>query len=209
VGDGQDPVAVWPAASQREALQLVVKALDPKELEIPASLWTLLAPPEPDRDDAERFDSSAGYLFSPQDGARAVVDIVVGGLFNPQRMQRLAVIAHETSGALSPSEVVAAVVHAAFPSSEANSASRRNSEIAEAVQARIAEHLMLLAADTSASPEIQAVALAGVYNVRKVVHSGQSAAAQRLDHEITLFLNDPHQNAPKLKPSGVPPGPPV
>ena len=29
-GDGQEPITVWPAASQREALQLVLKALDPK-----------------------------------------------------------------------------------------------------------------------------------------------------------------------------------
>ncbi len=40
-GDGQQPVDVWPAASQREALQLVLRALDPKELEVPASLWKI------------------------------------------------------------------------------------------------------------------------------------------------------------------------
>jgi hypothetical protein len=209
VGDGQEPVAVWPAASQREALQLVVKALDPKKLEIPASLWKLLAPPEPDQEDAERFTSSAGYLFSPQDGARAIADIVAGGLLDPQRMQRLAVLAGESSGSLSPSEVVAALVRAAFSSPEGGVSNRANGDIADVVRTRVAEHLMLLAVDAEATPEVQAAALAGIYNVRKVIHGGLSAPAQRLDHEITLFLNDPHQNTPKLKPSGVPAGPPV
>jgi hypothetical protein len=68
---------------------------------------------------------------------------------------------------------------------------------------------MLLAVDGSASPEVQAAALTGVMNVQKIVHGDQSAAGRRLDHEITLFLSNPHENAPKLKPSGVPPGPPV
>ena len=96
---------MWPVASQREALQLVVKALAPKELDVPASLWRMLAPPEGDRNDPERFTSSAGYLFSPEDGARAISEIVVGGLLDPQRMERVAVIAQQSNGALLPGDV--------------------------------------------------------------------------------------------------------
>jgi hypothetical protein len=33
--------------------------------------------------------------------------------------------------------------------------------------------------------------------------------AQRLDREISLFLQNPSQNTPKTKPSVAPPGPPV
>jgi len=32
---------------------------------------------------------------------------------------------------------------------------------------------------------------------------------EQLDHEIVLFLANPAQNTPKLKPSGAPAGPPV
>jgi hypothetical protein len=207
-GDGQEPVEVWPVATQREALQLLLRALDPKELEIPASLWKLLAPPEPDRDDPERFNSSAGYLFSPQDGARAVSEIVAGGLLDPQRMQRLVVIAHESAGALSPDEVVSALVQAAFPAAGPNS-SNRGSQLGDAVRAQVAERLMVLSADASATPEVQATALAGVYRVQKIVHVQPSSAARRLDREIGLFLSNPQQNVPKVKSSGAPPGPPV
>ena len=41
---------------------------------------------------------------------------VVGGLLDPQRMERVAVIAHESQGALAPGDVVAALLGAAFPS---------------------------------------------------------------------------------------------
>jgi hypothetical protein len=39
--------------------------------------------------------------------------------------------------------------------------------------------------------------------------STRGAAMQQIDHEITLFLQNPEQNTPKLKSSGAPPGPPV
>ena len=205
-GDGQQPVEVWPAASQREALQLVLRALDPKELAIPASLWKLLVPPEGDRSDPERFTSSAGYLFSPQDGARAVSEIVVGGLLDPQRMERLAVIAHQSQDGVSPSEVVSALVREGF---QDNSPNGEAVEVNAPVQAQIAERLMLLSSDGAATPEVQSIALAGVFDVQKIVHGRADAGSRRLDHEIELFLSNPKQNLPKLAPSGVPPGPPV
>jgi hypothetical protein len=202
-GDGQEPVSIWPAASQREALQLVLKALDPKEVEIPASLWKMLAPPEANRRDAERFTSSAGYLFSPQDGARAISEIVVGGLLDPQRMERLAVIEHEFEGSISPADVVSALVRTGFPDSNAVG------PLTSVMQSQIAERLMLLSANATATAEVQSVALGGVFQIQKIVHARSDASSRRLDHEIELFLSNPKDNLPKLSPSGAPPGPPV
>jgi hypothetical protein len=68
---------------------------------------------------------------------------------------------------------------------------------------------MSLAANNIATSEVQAAALSGVYNVQKSIHADSSPAARRLDREINLFLTDPHQNTPKPRPSGAPPGPPV
>jgi hypothetical protein len=204
VGDGQEAVSVWSTASQREALQLLTRALQPKQLQIPPSLWKLLAPSEPGRQDPERFTSSAGYLFSPQDGARAVAEIVAGGLLDRQRMQRLVAISRETPNALSAQDVVSALVHSAFPES-----SNANDGIAAAVQADVTDRLMLLSADAVATPEVQATALDGVYAVQKIVRSQQNPMARHLHHEIELFLANPQQNLPKLKTSGAPAGPPI
>jgi hypothetical protein len=119
----------------------------------------MLVPPEGDRSDPERFTSSGGYLFSPQDGARAVSEIVVGGLLDPQRMERLAVIAHQSQDAVSPSAVISALVREGFQN---NSANGEAVEVNAPVQAQIAERLMLLSSDGGATPEVQSVALAGV-----------------------------------------------
>jgi hypothetical protein len=207
-GDGQQPVIVWPADSQKEALRMVLRALDPAELTIPAGLWSGLGPVENRDADPERFTSSAGYLFSPQDGARAVAEIVVGGLLDPQRVQRLAVISQQDSNTLSPQAVVSALVNAGF-GKPANAPAQK--DLAAVVQAQIAERLMILSVNPDATPEVQAVALAGVHEVQDAVKKStvKNPALERIDEEITLFLRNPGQNTPKLKSSGAPPGPPV
>jgi len=207
-GDGQKPVSIWSADNQNEALRLVLRALNPTELEVPTEVWKALAPVENRDADPERFTSSAGYLFSPQDGARAVAEIVVGGLLDPQRMQRLAVISQQDANAPSPSSVVSALVNAGF---RENAETPTERDLAGVVQTQIAERLMVLAANADATPEVQAAALAGVRDVQSAVknRAGRDPVLQRLDHEITLFFQNPQQNTPKLKPSGAPPGPPV
>jgi hypothetical protein len=212
-GDGQKPVSVWPPESQKEALHLALRALNSSELTIPPELWKALAPVENRDDDPERFKSSAGYLFSPLDGARVVAEIVVGGLLDPQRMQRLAVIAEQDRQALSPRGVISAMVSAAFSDVAKTPA---ETGLARVVQTEIAERLMILAANSDATPEVQAAALSGVREVQDAIKRdaprngpATDAVLGRLDHEITLFLQNPQQNTPKLKSSGTPPGPPV
>jgi len=97
-GDGQQPIIIWPAESQKEAVQLALSALNPSQLSVTPEIWKALAPQENRYSDAERFTSSAGYLSNPQDGARAVAEIVVGGLLDPRRLERLAVISEQDNG---------------------------------------------------------------------------------------------------------------
>ncbi|MGH9538587.1 MAG: zinc-dependent metalloprotease [Terriglobales bacterium] len=207
-GDGQAPVIIWPAESQKEAVRLALQALTPAKLVVPAEVWRALAPVENRDPDPESFTSSAGYLFSPQDGARAVAEIVVGGLLNPQRMQRLAVISRQEAQAPSPGSVVSALVTAAF-SDDAKTPAER--DLAGVVQAEVAERLMSLAANAEATPEVRAVALAGVREVQGAVkkNAARGPVIEQLDHEIGLFLQNPAQNTPKVKASGAPAGPPV
>jgi uncharacterized protein DUF4953/uncharacterized protein DUF5117 len=207
-GDGQQPIIVWPAESQKEAVQLALGALNPSQLNVPTEIWKALAPQENRDSDAERFTSSAGYLFSPQDGARAVAEIVVGGLLDPRRLQRLAVISEQDIRFPSPGSVVSALVTTAF-SDNAKTATER--DLAGVVQTEVAERLMILAASSEATPEVRAVALAGVREVQSVVRKNatRGPAMEQLDHEIILFLQNPEQNTPKIKSSGAPAGPPV
>jgi hypothetical protein len=207
-GDGQKPVIIWPAESQKEALQLALGALSPAQLNVPPEIWKALAPLENRDSDPEQFASSAGYLFSPQDGARAVAEIVVGGLLEPRRMQRLAVISRQEVQAPSPGSVVSALVSAAFSETARTAAER---DLAGVVQTEVADRLMILAANSDATAEVRSAALAGVREVQSAVkkNTGRGPVMEQIDHEIMLFLQNPEQNTPKLKSSGAPAGPPV
>jgi hypothetical protein len=207
-GDGQPVVSIWPASSQKEALHLLISALDPARLEVPAKLWSLLGPPENSGQNSERFTSSAGYLFSPADGARAVTEVVAGGLLELHRMERLAVVAQQPADSPSPASVISGLVDAAFTSPVKTPAQH---ELQGVVQTEIAERLMILAANLDATSEVRSAALAGVYETQKALKKSVSAtpAQRNLDREIKLFLENPQQNTPRLKGSGAPPGPPV
>ena len=207
-GDGQATLAIWPADRQKEAVRLAVSALNPAKLEVPPKLWRALVPTENSGDDPERFSSSAGYLFSPQDGGRAVAEVVVGGLLNPERMQRLLILSKQDSNAPSPASVIDSLVEAAFGSVAQTPIQQ---DLLAVVQAEVAEQLMTLAVNRDATPEVQATALAGVRKAQQAMRSQATSTAdlQHLDHEIELFLANPAQNTPKIKNSGAPAGPPV
>ncbi|MGZ4818355.1 MAG: zinc-dependent metalloprotease [Terriglobales bacterium] len=205
MGDGQVPLEVWPEASQREALRLLMKALAPGELQVSPSLWRLLAPTP--SHDPETFRSSAAYLFSPQDGARAVCEIVVGGLLDRARMPRLVTIKSENTSSLGPEEVINELIRASYTAHPANATA---TGLAGVVQTEVAERLMILAADEQASGEVRALAMRGVRDIQKTIAGPErDPVRERLKTEIQLFLQNPSQNVPKLKPSGAPTGPPV
>ena len=137
-----------------------------------------------------------------------MAEIVVGGLLEPRRMQRLAVISRQEPQAPSPRSVVSALVSTAFSETAKNPGER---DLAGVVQIEVAERLMVLAANSEATPEVRAAALAGVREVQSAVKksTARGPVMEQIDHEITLFLQNPEQNTPKLKSSGAPAGPPV
>jgi hypothetical protein len=129
-------------------------------------------------------------------------------LLDAKRMQRLAVISRQDSQAPSPQSVVSALLAAAFSASSRTPAEQ---DLAGVVESEVVERLMILAANSEATAEVRAVALAGVHEAQNTI-KGRSAGnpvMQQLDHEIVLFLQNPAQNTPKLKLSGAPAGPPV
>jgi hypothetical protein len=112
------------------------------------------------------------------------------------------VLSHQDPQQPSPAFVISELVKTGFSSNAA--------DLSGVVQTEIAERLMVLAANAEATPEVQAAALAGVREVQGAIKAGaKTPTLQRLDRQISLFLQNPTQNTPKVKPAGVPPGPPV
>jgi hypothetical protein len=206
-GDGQKPMEVWDPQSQREAIRLCLQALRPDQMEVPSRIWNDLVQHENRDQDPEAYTSSAGYLFSPYDGARSIAEIVIGGLLDPVRLARADSIHHFDNTSPEASEVISTLVKTAFP--EETVQPQKPSDLSGVVQNQLSDQLMVLAADENSTPEIRAEALAGVNSVYGIVKANRSATFASIARAIEAFIRDPKANVPKLKPSGAPPGPPI
>ena len=206
-GDGQKPMEVWDPQSQREAIRLCLQALRPDQMEVPSRIWNSLVQHENRDLDPEAYKSSAGYLFSPYDGARSIAEIVFGGLLDPERLARADSIHHFDKVSPSAEEVISALVKNTFP--VAGSPATKSSDLADVVQDQLADQLMILAADENATPEVRSEAWTGVSSVYAAAKANRNGATGNLARRIEAFMRDPRQNVPKLKSSGAPPGPPI
>ena len=149
-----------------------------------------------------------GRVFVQSPGWSAeVAAVVVKGLLDAKRMQRLAVLSPVGSQP-SPAFVISALLKEGFATPAKNA---QQEDLLAVVQEQIADRLMMLATNGDATPEVRAEALAGVHDAQSAIKkSGPGRAMlQQIDHEIMLFLQNPEQNTPKVKDSGAPAGPPV
>ena len=203
-GDGQRPLEIWDPQSQRRVLSLCAQALRPDQLEVPSKIWRSLVQYENRDADPEAYKSSAGYLFSPYDGARSIAETVLDGLIDAGRLERLASIHHFEPAAPSTHDVLSTIIQSAFVADS-------NSDLSGIVQNELADRLMILAADDNATPEVRAEAWSAVASVYNQVHgkSNGSAMTTNIARTIEAFMRDPKQNVPKLKNSGAPVGPPI
>ena len=98
-------------------------------------------------------------------------------------MQRLAVISRQEAQAPSPGSVVSALVASTFSDAAKTAAER---DLAGVVQTEVAERLMILAANSEATPEVRAAALAGVREVQSAVkkNAARGPVLEQIDHEI-------------------------
>jgi len=177
-------------------------------MDVPSRIWNNLVQHENRDADPEAYKSSAGYLFSPYDGARSISEIVVGGLLDPERLARMDSIHHFNSASPSAEEAISTLVKEVFATSvESRPASTES--LSSVVQNDVADRLMILALDDNATPEIRSEAWAGVNGIYARAKLRSGAAASEITRRIEAFRRDPKQNVPKLKPSGAPPGPPI
>lgn len=203
-GDGQKPLEVWDPAAQREALRLALQALKPEELEVSPEVWRTLVQYENHGLSPESYRSSAGYVFSPYDGARSIAETVFDVLLEVQRLERLNAIHHFEPASPSGAEVIAALVQNTFPA-----AAVRSNELAAVVQNELADRLMILAADDNTPPEAAADAWTGVEQILAKLQGPGRTANAALKRRIEMFMRDPKRNVPKIAPSGAPAGPPI
>ena len=211
-GDGQKPTQWVPAAEQKKALELLLTALEPENLEIPDRIAeSLVAAPSGTEPTHERFASEAGEAFSPLSAARVLAGQIVDPLFAPDRAARLTLAAGPD--ALTLDSLIHTVLARTW--GVARDASPRRAVLRRVGQRAVLDALLGLASRPEIAPEVRACVVAHLRRLREELHTRHDAdpaaeAHLRLaESDLAEFLDHPesrHPRPPRLTP---PPGRPI
>jgi hypothetical protein len=210
-GDGQTPSAWVPAAKQKEALELLLAALTPENLEIPDRiLAALVAEPSGTAPTRERFRSEAGATFSPLAAARALAGLVVTPLLDHERAARLTLASGPE--ALTLASMLERLVKVTWGAPTETAPGR--AALRRVAQRVVLDGLLDLAARPDVSPEVRGATTARLIRLRRELHQRTStnpAAEAHLrlaERDLADFLERP--DARKLRPPApAPPGRPI
>lgn len=206
-------IEVIPADRQRDALAAVLDALDPAELEVPERIVALVPPVAYGTDSVvrEAFPKRTQPVFDPAGAAAIAAEMVVRGLLEPHRAAR--VVAFHTRDARQPSfaDVVDAMVDRAFARPAGETAGRALVRLE--VQRAVADGLMQLSGDVSASPAVRAIATDALRRLSKrlvtTAPAADGAFRRTLRDDIERFLARPFEPQKPTERLPVPQGDPI
>lgn len=194
---------------QRAALRAVVSTLAVDELRFPTRILDLIPPTAAGYGGgtAEFFQGRTGATFDPIGAATIAADVAIGALLSPERAARA--IQHHAHTASSPGfgDVVASLIQATW--SAARPQDGYGTLIQEAVQSLTSTRLMELAANESASPQVRAIATAGLRRIATIATRMTSAHASTARLDIDRFLKRPDNPYRRTDPLALPAGEPI
>ncbi len=155
-GDGQTPTTVVPADAQRRALTMALDALKPSELAVPTRIAAMI-PPSPPGMGGEMtwIGSNAGTAFDAVTLAGGLATEVLSGLLDASRAARLVTFSARDANALSLDETINTILSRTWGATES---APTLAVYARATQRAALDALLDLAGDTSAMPEVRAIA---------------------------------------------------
>jgi hypothetical protein len=211
-GDGQVPVAWVPAAKQKEALELLLAAMEPANLDVGDRILGSLVPePSGTAPTRERFPSEAGPAFSLWTAARSLCGLVVGPLLEPERAARMTLASGD--GALSLQGLLRRLVDATWAAGP-DTAPRRGA-LRRVAQRAVLDGLLELAARKEAAPEVRAATIAelahlrGQLRLRHAVDAPAEAHLRLAERDVAEFLDRPETRAVRPPRVAPPPGRPI
>ena len=214
-GDTLDATRIVPAERQRRALDLLLGAIQPEELAIPERVLRMMTPrPFGYQDDPRAFSSQASPAFDQIGVARTLATMVVSGLLAPPRAARL--VAFNARDARNPS--LTDVIDRMLARTWGAPASREHAALERVVERVVADELLWLAADSSATPDARAGAEWGLRRIlrstvseptgaRDVREMAAHRAAVRADIERYLETGVAPPRRTRVLPA--PPGTPI
>jgi Met-zincin/Domain of unknown function (DUF5117) len=210
-GDEEKLPEIVDPSDQRHALASVLKTLSPAMLTLPESLLQLLPPRPPALPRTqESFPSGTGVTFDPVAAAESAADLTLGLVFDAERANRLVEYHARDSEEPSLDEVIQATLKStAVPANAPGLAV----EVKRAIDSRIVEALLGLAANPAASVETRGTVRIALQSLRddydrgsygEESHAFRAQEVARIDE----FFRDPAKFVP-AKPVTAPPGMPI
>lgn len=194
---------------QRAALMAVLSTLNVDELRIPKRILDLLPPTASGygAGTAERFSGRTGATFDPISAATIAADFALGAVLSPERAARA--IQHKAHNVSSPGfdDVLASLILATWSAPRPQDGYGRL--IQEAVQHLTTTRLMDLAANESASPQVRAIATAGLQRIMTIATGSATAHASTARLDIDRFLKRPENPYKRTEPLPLPAGEPI
>ena len=200
---------VVPPERQRAALEAVLSTLSVDELRIPKRVLDLVPPTASGYGGgtAEFFNGRTGSTFDPISAATIAVDVTLGAILSPERAARVS--QHASHNAASPGfdDVVASLILATWSAPRPPDGYGRL--LQEAVQSLTTTRLMDLAANESASPQVRAIATAGLQRIALIAGRSATAHASTARLDIDRFLKRPENPYKRTEPLPIPAGEPI
>jgi hypothetical protein len=208
-GDPQQATRPIARAQQLAALRQLMAALQPDELAIPDTVLTLMAPgaaaitPR-----VELFGTRTQPAFDELGAARTLAQMIVDLVLQRERAARLVQFASRAGPQLTFAATIDSVVSATWRGP--TRASAKQAALQRVAQRAVADRLILLAADSSAAPEVRGIVEMKLTELRATARSrGATGDTDARAHwlaiagDIDRWIE--HREVPRLSPALVPP----
>jgi len=204
-GDNQRNPRIVRASVQREALQAVLKTLEPEVLALPEGLLDII-PPRPAGlpSTRELFSGRTGPSLDALSIAQSSANMTLGLLLNPERANRLVEYGARDNN-LSLEETIDALLTVTWGKEEEGG---YEGAIQEVVNYEVVRHLLALHATDRSSPLTKAIVLDKLNSLKTIMEGFMRPMAGQGGFMIEQYLHNPSS----FEASGalnVPPGSPI
>lgn len=189
--DRTTPYQLIPKKKQIDALEAVLKTLEPKTLAIPEKQLKLFPPraygfPRT----RESFKSKMGVSFDALAAAETAGDMTLKLLLNPQRANRLVQQKAMDAGQLGLQTVLDKLIETTFRSPSGRG---YENEVQRTVQYVTLQHVINLVASSQTIPQVKAIAGATLRQISSKVSNRSNAFEVFLLNEINTFEKNPER----------------
>ncbi|NNC69311.1 MAG: DUF5117 domain-containing protein [Flavobacteriaceae bacterium] len=210
-GGEQQPVKRVDGATERNALDVLLKTIDVREIAIPREKLNIFPPRAIGyRRSRESFKSKTGVAFDPFGAVETASQLTLELLFHPERASRLVQHKSLDKDQLGLNEVIDKVIDASFKKSHKDTYLQ---EVQNVINNEVLNQLFYLAANQNSYRQVQVITMSKLNQIQAYLSGKKSTGLQKLyDRNISKRINDfvkDHTDYKKTNAPKIPDGSPI